>query len=962
MASNSTISNEGGSGSDINNSHDALTKAATWKLLSEYNNKFDNNVDYIEFTKTVQQATGASDAVISSAMLYRMSPYSNKPKATTTTQATNPPRGPFELAAAAAAKRNNTTTATSLSTTTNTNASTSEDGVSQRRRHVPALHSSTDNRGGDRRSIRVQPRDANQQTLNFSIGNDGDGGGGSDDNESDDEDTERNHRREDNARRRKAVEERAQSIAIDKIQKYIQSFPNGAIDNVLAEDDLDSDGGYASEPNDNNTNNKRGKGTRRSYIPKSGSAIKEYLDQVKEKVAPSNNNKTTPLDLTAMSPWIPPPNNPLSAGLGQSAEPSKFYLSDTWVYIYEPMMQYQRLMPQKYECIHCKSKRTKFHSWDWKPYHWWDKIVYVLHHWVQCNDCASCFRTVDPKCISTLPTRVAAQFPFVSPNQYGPGIYAPMITMLVALMPNSILFGSFTKVINTLLHVNFAQTHLAYLKEAAHWKNIEPPVIVSCGVVTPFSPFADQSGYCGVDLKENLVRGGLRVFMDTHENYMQMGFQYAADDGCSSDDSHKLTNHIYASVGKKKVKPFTATYTIMGKNGLPNVSRFKFTKSACELKAVIPAWVESRVNAGRNELLRLESDNAAGDSSVQLSASSSLMKGVLLHEETTSLPRFRVTKDDFKYISTREGMKSLALVVVSHLEKIAQDGGTMRIGLDTEFDNNGVYVLALHFGDNVGITILVHNLSSWGNTFESTMKTILEHKNVVIVGCNVAVDVQKLRELFGISFKRIRDVGRYSLHDDPNQSTSLQTLAARYLGFHVNKDHQRDNFNVQPPLVDHLQIYAVSDAILPLKIDTAITDRLINTGVNTHRHIAALTPGTEVIIRIGRVDAAVAKIEMIGERGSGAGETSMWGSLYIGANKATVKIITVLARGAKLPFQHSSWERKLTMGEMSDLDNWDDIIAVRTSQIHRRLLAVNQRRLQTVCTGDTTTTTGMSYD
>ena len=101
------------------------------------------------------------------------------------------------------------------------------------------------------------------------------------------------------------------------------------------------------------------------------------------------------------------------------------------------------------------------------------------------------------------------------------------------------------------------------------------------------------------------------------------------------------------------------------------------------------------------------------------------------------------------------------------------------------------------------------------------------------------------------------------MHDDQNQSTSLQALAARYLGLHVSKEHQLDNFNVDPPLVDHLQKYAVADAILPLKIDTAITNRLINAGVNTHQHIADLTPGTEVIIRIGRVDAAIAKIEMI---------------------------------------------------------------------------------------------------
>ena len=142
--------------------------------------------------------------------------------------------------------------------------------------------------------------------------------------------------------------------------------------------------------------------------------------------------------------------------------------------------------------------------------------MYVLYRRIQCNDCSSCFRTVDPKCLSTLPTRVAEQFPFVAPNQQGPGLYAPMISMLVAFMPNSILYGSFTKAINILQRINFAQTHLAYLDEAQYWKH-QPPAYVSCGVVEPFSPFDDQSGYCGVELKESLVRGCMKVFMNSHE-------------------------------------------------------------------------------------------------------------------------------------------------------------------------------------------------------------------------------------------------------------------------------------------------------------------------------------------------------------------------------------------------------------------------------------------------------------
>ena len=65
----------------------------------------------------------------------------------------------------------------------------------------------------------------------------------------------------------------------------------------------------------------------------------------------------------------------------------------------------------------------------------------------------------------------------------------------------------------------------------------------------------------------------------------------------------------------------------------------------------------------------------------------------------------------------------------------------------------------------------------------------------------------------------------------------------------------------------------------------------------------------------------------------------MWGSLYVGTKKALVKITTVLARGAKVPYQHSDWgPGKLTLGEVFDREPGDDvIIAINTSHMHRKI-------------------------
>ena len=90
---------------------------------------------------------------------------------------------------------------------------------------------------------------------------------------------------------------------------------------------------------------------------------------------------------------------------------------------------------------------------------------------------------------------VGNRFPFLAPNRSGPGLYAPMLLMHLALLGHTIMAGTFAKVINTLQRIKFAQMHLAYLNEAEHWLT-QPPPGVECAVPEVFSPFADQSGYC----------------------------------------------------------------------------------------------------------------------------------------------------------------------------------------------------------------------------------------------------------------------------------------------------------------------------------------------------------------------------------------------------------------------------------------------------------------------------------
>ena len=127
---------------------------------------------------------------------------------------------------------------------------------------------------------------------------------------------------------------------------------------------------------------------------------------------------------------------------------------------------------------------------------------------------------------------------------------------------------------------------------------------------------------------------------------------------------------------------------------------------------------------------------------------------------------------------------------------------------------------------------------------------MLELDGVFTIGCNVAGDLNRLWQRFGIKFKRIRDNRRYCLIDNRSQKTGLQDLAAAYLGFHVDKSSQQANFNVKPPLDMRLQKYAFIDARLPLKINDAITSKLDGIGsINSARYPPNLRPGTLVTIK-----------------------------------------------------------------------------------------------------------------
>lgn len=228
----------------------------------------------------------------------------------------------------------------------------------------------------------------------------------------------------------------------DALQVYESSFRNGSMEiDLTTTDDESADNGdgddsgiliehIKNETNENmpapNTNRKKKKKNQntkyasRAYKPQKGSAVLEYLDEVLEDVRKDDD----PFGIGNGVAWIPPPLNPISKSLGPVAKPNNFYVGNTWVFVWHPMKQFAKWMPKRFTCIGCQScDHTTVNKWGFRPFHWWDLTVYVLHQWIQCTSCRAVFPTIGPKSLATIPPELAEQFPFMLPNLRGPGMY-----------------------------------------------------------------------------------------------------------------------------------------------------------------------------------------------------------------------------------------------------------------------------------------------------------------------------------------------------------------------------------------------------------------------------------------------------------------------------------------------------------------------------------------------------------
>ncbi|EJK62578.1 hypothetical protein THAOC_16798 [Thalassiosira oceanica] len=504
--------------------------------------------------------------------------------------------------------------------------------------------------GGDRKSERFklsnQPRDRNQPTLNVLVrrsapdGDDGDDDSSTSSSSSDNSGGGGNRSPSDNKEnRRKSREKQDEIQAIQALKKYAASFPNGTIEEDILDDDDDDDEDDDFDNDDGGVNedgDERSKSRRKCY-PVVGSPVHRYLDGIHTRVQRhlnrgSNSELQGHHNSINISDtfWIAPKGNPVGDSFGTTAKPDSFYTARVFVFLWDPMLQFPNHVPSKVTCPKCGSTNTKCDGgWNFRPFHWFDRIIYIYHRFVACNGCGARCPTVRADFISKLPTLVAEQFPFTLPSERGPGLYDPMISMMKLFFTEGIMWGKFAKVINSLQSSNFARNHVSYLDSLDHWLTVQPSLFVESRVPLPFSPQTSQEGYCGIKLRPSLLKSAFRARMVAEERYIQASFQLANDEGISTDDSHKLTGYIHATVpGGRKVQPYTCTSTAISLAGRVCYSRFTPNKAINVLSNVIEAYGLVRKHVGQEMLLRMEVDNGAHDVVAHISSSPSLLNDV----------------------------------------------------------------------------------------------------------------------------------------------------------------------------------------------------------------------------------------------------------------------------------------------------------------------------------------------
>ena len=362
---------------------------------------------------------------------------------------------------------------------------------------------------------------------------------------------------------------------------------------------------------DNEDNNEDGasKKFRQSYMPPEGTPLYTKLASIQKEMTKGPMKKR----------WSFPESSPMSAGLGSRPAPNAFY-ENVQVRNWNVKAQYPGLKIE-YCCVSCGDKNLKSLGTRYRPAFGWSTIEWVIYERFSCQNSTCkggkknktkhcCFSTIDPHFIAQLPTVVARDFEYVFPAS-GPGVLLEMATMFLHFTDQHILFSAFANAVNSMHREQYYKVMNQYYHLLNQWLDAWPRLDIYKGVpplhannykgtpMVPYSAFGRTGYHNGIVMTQKLAKTIFFHVMEVRERYMQASFQAWHDEGMSVDDTHKLTKKIFVNTsGRSRVSPFTAAQTNLSKIGKIVASRFKFTKSHTEVKAIVAGIKDSREKNG----------------------------------------------------------------------------------------------------------------------------------------------------------------------------------------------------------------------------------------------------------------------------------------------------------------------------------------------------------------------------
>ena len=156
--------------------------------------------------------------------------------------------------------------------------------------------------------------------------------------------------------------------------------------------------------------------------------------------------------------------------------------------------------------------------------------------------------------------------------------------MLLSFSTKSILFGTFSNIVNEVHQSKHSKSTLKYL-DCAHNSIINKEQILGCEF-TPemFNTFLSRLKYDDINLSEKQLKSLFMVCASEKESYMQHSFQLNINLIYAGDYAHKFSKKI--TCRNRSDKLITDLYTIVSMLGKVSSSRLTFAKSNDELDPI----------------------------------------------------------------------------------------------------------------------------------------------------------------------------------------------------------------------------------------------------------------------------------------------------------------------------------------------------------------------------------------